>query len=291
MAGVAGGVPSAEASPRFCPSCGSPVPPNARFCPYCAAPQPGALGATGPPSGFAPIPPLSSPFGRVTSRVSPAEGADRDRTITGLLLLGIGFALSWIPYILYIGGLLALIGIIFLFLGRRGFGQLHHRNVVIGGVLFVLTLLAGIIVAVGFVAGVISQLPSPGTSLSGFGAMLESDLATLFLATLVVGILAALSQVIMVYALADPTTRILLWAGFVSGAVLTGLIYLILFPEIATAVTQATSGTTFNAGPLSQLETTEDLLGLIKVVPSMLFAWAYFRCRTWAMIQGGTPIR
>ncbi len=281
-----------EPSPRFCPNCGASVPPHASFCPRCGTLQPGISRLGSAPSSSSPPPgPLSSWTGPAAPYLSSAVAADRSRTVTGLLLLVIGFALDWIPYIDVIGGLLALIGIIFVFLGRRGYGPLHHRYVVIGGILFVLTVVAGIIFGAAFVAAIFSQVPPAGSSLSSFGSALQSDLATLFIGTAVLGVLGALSQVIMVYALADPTTRTLLWAGFAAGAVLSIVVLVVIWPAVATAVSQATSGTTLNMGPIDQLETAADLLGLTKVVAAVLFAWAYLRCRNWALGQATTPVR
>ncbi len=232
-----------------------------------------------------------APYSRGTTTpgsVSPNVARDRDWTVTGLLLLVIGFALGWIPYISVVGGLLALVGIILVFLGRRGYGPLHRRYVVIGAALLILALLADFTLSISFVLGIVSLTPpSPGSNLSSLGAAITADLATLVIGTAVLGVLASLSRVIMVYALADHAARNLLWLGFITGTVLSVVVFVIVWPEIATAVSQATSGTTFNVGPLNQLETTLDLLGLTGVVPSALFAWAYFRCRARALSDAG----
>lgn len=289
-------------SARFCIRCGAALPVNSIFCPSCGAAQPLVPGlggvSPGPPiptpppaAGRSPLDVLASPGPPMPYSIPSFIARDRDRTVTGLLLLVIGFALSWIPYVDVIGGLLALIGIILVFLGRAGFGPIHHRDVVIGGVLYLLTLLGVLILAVSFVAAIISAAPAPGAPLSSLGATLTSDLMYFLVGAAVLGILGALGQVIMVYGLADRTTRGLLWLGFVAGTVLPIVSLLILWPDIATAVSQATSGTSLNLAPLNQIEATENLLSLTKVVPSVLFAWAYYRCRSWAIAIGNTPLR
>lgn len=215
---------------------------------------------------------------------------DRSRSVTGLTLLVIGFCLAWIPYLSVIGGLISLIGIIYLILGRRGFGEPHRRYVVAGGLLFLLTILASIALAVGFVVALFGQVSvsSSGTAVFNEGG-LRADLDALFVGAAVVGIIGGLSEVVLVYGLSDHTTRILLWAGFVTSIALSLLTFLILYPQVATAVAQATSGSTFNSGPISSLETRSDLLGVAKVLPSLLFAWAYYRVRAEAVRRTNDP--
>lgn len=215
---------------------------------------------------------------------------DRSRTITGLMLLVVGFFLAWIPFVSILGGLISLIGIIILILGRQGFGEPHRRYVVIGGLLFLLTIIASIALVIGFIIALLGQVslsPSGTTVLNQSG--LRADLYALFIGAAVVGIIAGLSEVVMVYALSDHTTRILLWVGFVTSVALSLLTLVILFPQVATAVTQATSGTTFHAGPIDSLETESDLLGATKVLPSLLFAWAYIRARKEAIRRTNDP--
>src|SRR5947209_19568709 len=54
-----------------------------------------------------------------------------DNTRTGLLLLIIGLALSWIPFIGGLAGLVALIGALLVILGRGAFGREHARNTIL----------------------------------------------------------------------------------------------------------------------------------------------------------------
>jgi len=214
---------------------------------------------------------------------------DRDRTVTGLLLLVIGIALSWIPYVSFLGAILAFVGIILVILGRFAYGEEHHRYVVAGGVLFVVTILASVGLAIGLVAALAGQVTVSGSSVSLESGALQSDFQAFFIGAAVVGIIGGLSRVIMVYGLSDRTTRILLWAGFVSSIALSIVVLLILYPQIVNAVNQATSGSTVNTGPITNLQTEATLLGLTNILPSLLFAWAYWRVREEAINRTASP--
>jgi hypothetical protein len=191
--------------------------------------------------------------------------------------------LSWIPYLDFIGDILVLIGVILVILGRRGFGDDHRRNVVVGGLLFFLTIIATVALAVWFAVTLIGQAGASGATLSSLGSALNSDLAALFVGAAVIGVIGGLAQVIIPYALSDRETRILLWAAYLISVALSIVILVVLYPEIASAVSQATSGSKFNRGPIDSLETTSTLLGVSKAIPSLLFAWAYWRAREEAM--------
>ena len=288
----------------FCPRCGNPLVPGANFCQRCGSPvTAGAPGAAPPPPG-APLasaaPGLPPPMYPMAPGYAPLPpGAvfvpsvvvrDRDRTVEGLLLIVIGIALSWIPYVDIIGGLIALIGIILVFMGRRAYGPDHHRDVVAGGALFVVSILASVGLGIGLVVAFLGAATVSSSGTVTFNASaLQGDLQVFFIAAAVVGIIGGLSQVILVYALSDRTTRILLWAGFVLSIALSLIILFILYPQVVTAVSQATSGSTYNAGPINSLDNESDLLGALKVVPSVLFAWAYWRAREVAISRAASP--
>ena len=286
-----------------CPRCGTPYVPGAKFCQVCGTPAPytvpGGVPSPGaplssaaplfpppltpPPPGWAPLPPGAIYVPSTVVR-------DRDRTVEGLLFIVIGTAISWIPYVDIIGGLIALIGIILVFMGRRAYGPEHHRDVLAGGILFLITILASIGLAIALVSALLSAatVSSTGTVTFNSSALIGALQAT-FIAAAVVGILGGLSRVIMVYALSDKTTRILLWAGFVLSVTISILVLLIIYPQVVSAVNSATSGSSFNNGPINSLSTESDLLGAINIVPSLLFAWAYWRAREEAVSRTASP--
>ena len=287
-----------------CPRCGFPLVPGANFCQGCGAPVSASAPGGVPSPGAAPLPsawPVTPPtaFAAPPGYAALPPGAvfvpstvvrDRERTIEGLLFIVIGIALSWIPYLDIIGGLIALIGIILVFMGRRAYGPEHHRDVVAGGVLFLVSILATIGLAIALVAALLSAATVSTTGSVTFNASaFEGDLQVFFIGVAVVGIIGGLSEVILVYALSDKTTRILLWAGFFTSTAVSILVLVILYPQIVTAVNSATSGTSFNSGPINALSTESDLLGVLKIVPSVLFAWAYWRARDEAVNRAGSP--
>jgi len=287
-----------------CPRCGTPFVPGANFCQGCGSPvaimAPGGL----PPPGAAPLPSAGPGFPPPTFGAPPGyallpPGAvfvpstvvrDRDRTVEGLLFLVIGIAVSWIPYVDIIGGLIALIGVILVFMGRRAYGPEHHRDVLAGGVLFVVSILASIGLAVALVAALLGAATvSTSGSVTFNSSALEGALQVAFVGAAVVGIIGGLSRVILVYALSDRTSRILLWAGFFLSVALSIVVLLILYPQVVTAVNSATSGTSFNDAPISSLSTESSLLGATNIVPAVLFAWAYWRAREEALSRTASP--
>jgi hypothetical protein len=156
-------------------------------------------------------------------------------------------------------------------------------------VLFVISILATVGLTIGLVVALLGQVTVTGTSVSLASGALQSDFQVFFIGAAVVGILGGLSRVILVYGLSDQTTRILLWAGFFASIVLSIVILAVLYPQIVNAVNQATSGSTVNTGPITNLQNESTLLGLTNVLPAFLFAWAYWRCREAAIARTASP--
>ena len=59
-----------------------------------------------------------------------ARKTNIDRTKTGLLLVIAGILLGPIPYVTYIGLILAIIGVIIVIIGRDPFGSSHSNYVI-----------------------------------------------------------------------------------------------------------------------------------------------------------------
>jgi len=277
-----------------CGSCGGTNPAGARYCNSCGAYLSRSVAEPAPPAGpGAPPPPgapaLPSSFGtaydtapRQYTQLDEEEGTARGRTVTGLSLLIVGFALGWIPYVSIIAGILALIGLIFLFLGRWGFDYRHHSYVVGGIFLLFLTLVAAFFVTIGFVFAVAGDAQTT-SSLSSLSATIQGQFDAFLIATAVLGIISGFAHVLIPYGLADRRTQGLLWAAFAFQLVISVVVLVLILPMVNSAVASALSGTTFDPGPINDLQTTSTIYGALAVFPSLVFAWAYYRARSTAL--------
>lgn len=111
-----------------CPKCGHVNDDTASFCTNC-----------GNPLTAAPQPVYDYNVRKAT-----------ERTKTGLLLLIIGFLVSLVPFIDFIGIILAIVGVILIYMGAWVFGGEHRSFVLWSIVLYVLILIVG-----GAVVGII----------------------------------------------------------------------------------------------------------------------------------------
>src|SRR2546426_7467820 len=102
------------------------------FCVNCGSAL--SAGAGGAPAAATPMYPPAMPG--LPSAWDAERRKQIDRTKTGLLLLLIGGLISWIPLIGVVGGLLLLIGAIFLIIGRKTFCSTHAPDVAISILLF-----------------------------------------------------------------------------------------------------------------------------------------------------------
>ncbi|MGD0250564.1 MAG: zinc ribbon domain-containing protein [Thermoplasmata archaeon] len=262
----------------FCPSCGLVSAPDARFCSGCGR----SLGAAPPgfpnvgggttdaiPYGYPPaFPPPVGP-----TRIDQA----RDRTRLGLLFLIIGLALGWIPYIGALGGILSIIGLILVFMGREGFGPAHRWFVVLGAALFVIAFLITIIGSVVIVFSIVGEFADTTLSNAQIGSAVQNAVLGIFVLALVAAILSGLAHVFVVFDLGDDRNRIVLWVGFVASITISVAIFAIVYPQLSNAISQATSGSTLNSTPITNLENESTLLGLLQGIPALLFLVAYYR--------------
>lgn len=220
-----------------------------------------------------PAPP--APWGNAGAPLATFQ--DRDRTRTGVLLLAIGVGIAWIPYVGGIGGLLALIGVILVFVGRRGFDEPHRRSVVIGGVLLVVGFLSTIVLA-GFIVGaVLSAGTAPGANPQAVFNATAAVLNQIALGGLIVGVIGGVGQLLMVYQLGDPLARQLLILGLIASLVIASLIYLVELPQISRALTNPGPNFAADQATLNQLQAQLQLDSVARIIPSLIFAVAYYR--------------
>ena len=98
-----------------CPKCQAVSPAGATFCFRCGSSLAGAPPISSPPPASAAPPPFAPTdeailAGPVAPALTYEARRDIDRTRTGVMLLAIGAALSWIPVIGLLGGLISLAG-------------------------------------------------------------------------------------------------------------------------------------------------------------------------------------
>lgn len=271
-------------NPGTCPHCGAPVQPDQGFCADCGT----ALLARG---GLAPGPGLTGDSYRPVQEADILGLGPRPETPstqTGLLLMIIGFALGWIPYVSIVAAIIALVGLVFLWIGRGEFGAAHRRDVHLGIALVVLAFLVELVGALAFVGAVVSAASAPDQTVSGVGASFRADLAGLFVTTVVVAALGTVGYASLPYSLADRTSQGLLWTAPVVAVALSSVAVAILWPELSSAIAAATSGSSINTGPILALDTKATLLGALQIVPNMMFLTAYYRVRN-RLVAGRRP--
>jgi hypothetical protein len=207
-----------------------------------------------------------------------------NQTITGLLLMMLGFALAWIPFVDFVGGILILVGLIYLWSGRTELGRVHSEEVKVGVVL----LLVGIVVAVVGAIALFAATFSFNVTFNGTQATVTHPAVSLALqaaVAIVITVGAGLSAACWVklpFSLADPTARTLLLVG---GALEVAFAALYSVSEVqALAAAQSVFSTGPSPGPLP----SPLLVGLFLVVPNLVFLLAYFRIRK-RLLDGELP--
>lgn len=236
--------------------------------------------APGPPPPPLPPPPPPSLGGPWVSGTPPAvETKEFDRTLLGLLLAIIGFLLVWIPDVDIVGGLLVLVGAFLIFLGRRGFGERHRRSVAAGVALILIGLVGTFLAAVIYALSIVAAAVMPGVTIAQIGSQISGDLTFFVAATATLGILTVVGEILLVYQLADPRARQILWAGLAAQIAAAAGVIVIVLPAVSSAISQATSTGTLNLAPINALETKAQLVELVGAIPALLFAWGYYRTR------------
>jgi hypothetical protein len=231
------------ATARYCLSCGNAL--------VAAAPQ------VTPPVGSVPQPPPYPYNASVAAYWEYHRAGKIDNTKTGLLLLIIGLALSWIPFIGAIGGLVALIGALLVILGREAFGPEHARDAILALIVFIVGI--GVTI-VGFLAlffTTIAFRASPGSIVQPF--------AWFGVLTIIGGAVTGLSEVLLTYALQLSTGRVLLWTAYAASIAISIVNLFFILPI-------------FNE-PGGFLFPAIFVTALLGIIPAMLYAAAYYLAR------------
>lgn len=284
-----------QAGWTFCTNCGGPLPPSGSAPWTASPPPPPAYPAQAPAPAYPGYPasptypayPGTSPYGYGAPLWEITRQKQIRNTKTGVLLLLIGALISWLPYVGFIGGFCTLIGAILVIIGRRAFGSMHQRNVVISILLFIVGIA---FIVIGAVVAAVVAFSAPTTSEQQLTAALLTALTDILVIAVIGSAISGLAGVFFTYALQKKEGRIILWAAYGGSIGIQLAILYVVFPQLpriageiahsaitnhaidATAISSAISNATF-------------AINLLTVVPSLLFAAANYLA--WTRINRG----
>lgn len=233
---------------------------TARYCLTCGTPLVAGAPPITPPIASVPQQP-PYPYGSAAAYWEHNRAGKIDNTKTGLLLLVIGLALSWIPLIGAIGGLVALIGALLVILGREAFGREHARNAILALVVFFVGIGVTIVGSVILFFLAFSYRAGPGS-------IVQSSFAWIGVASIIGGAVTGVSEVLLTYALQLNTGRILLWTAYAASIAVSIVNFLFILPLFG--------GTGLLAFPVFPAILLTSFLGII---PALLYAVAYYLAR------------
>ncbi len=209
----------------------------------------------------------------------------RNHTWTGLRLMVIGFLLSWIPVISYVGALLLLMGVAFLWFGRRAFSGAHRPWVARGTVVLAVGLAGLLVVEIFFQLAAGSLTAQAGQSVAAALATFRWDLAFLVVGSFVFTTVCAFGFVALPYGRADGVARGILWSGFGAALVLALVEFSTFWNEFSAVIASAQAGS-WDPTPIMNVSAQLLWFGILQVVPYSLFAWGYLRVRS-RLFPGG----
>ncbi len=233
------------ATARYCLTCGTPL---------VVAPP------TMPPVFSMPQQPPYPYYGSAAGYWEHHLAGKIDNTKTGLLLLIIGLALSWIPFIGAVGGLVALIGALLVILGREAFGREHSRNAILALIVFFVGIGVTIVGIVALFFATFSYRAGPST-------LVQPSFAWLGVITIIGGGVTGISEVLLTYALQPSSGRILLWTAYATSIAISIVNFLFTVPFFNG------TGTGLLVFP------TVFLTIFLGIIPALLYAAAYYLAR------------
>lgn len=252
-------------APLSCTRCGYQNQPGYQYCSNCGAPLSATAGVGVPYGAPAPGPYAAPAYVPYPGSVDYERTRQIDRTKTGVLLLLIGSLLTAVPIISVVGFLLIFIGVILVIVGRKAFGPIHSRNILVSIVLFIVGILVVIAVAVIGALANIGSVIGPGGTVNITPAFLAATASSALLAGIASAIILGIAEVLFTYALQAQNGRLLLWAAYGANIALAIALYLLLSPLYRAVVT---------TGDYNAVAVTQQTYSLLNAIPALLFAGA-----------------
>ncbi len=274
----------------ICDKCGAVNTVGARFCSNCANPlvpttQP--LRELGASMGGAPA--IRSPAYDYAAVFQDQQTREVGRTKTGLLLIMFGIILGPLPYVNFLGGILAIVGAVLVILGRRAFGETHSQNTIWSIVIYCVGIVIVIAASVAFTSSVVSaSVNAGGVNGATLAQTLASSFDGLLVGAAVGGAVIGLANVLFTYAIQNHTGRVLLWCGYAASIAVSIIEFIIIGPLISNAASQSFTGTTYDPAPFSTLQIQLQAVALLGFIPAGLYATAFYLA--WSRIDQGEAV-
>ncbi len=209
-----------------------------------------------------------------------------DRSKSGLLLLLIGLIVGVIPLVGIFGFILALIGTIFLILGRRAFGDKHSKYVLLSVGAYIFGYVVVGFALLSFILTLTSAAASGTvTDRATVVTIVSSATNTLLIGLIVGGLITAFAYVLVTYAIQSKVGRILLWSAYGISLAIGVAIYVIFSPQIPSVINASIVSGTFSSGPLNDFQARISSFRLLNVISFGLYALSYYL--VWSRINRG----
>ncbi len=273
-----------SASNSTCPKCGSSNPPGAQFCAKCGNALSAAPGGSGP--SMAPGAPYGAqPYGYTASVWELEKRKQIDRTRTGLLVLLIGIIVGSLPAVGIIGVILIIIGAILVILGRKAFGPEHARNVMISILIFFVGIVIVIAAGLVFVAAIVSAYTTNRSNPAAAADSVRVAFNNLLILVIVGAAISGIAYILFTYAIQNRMGRMVLFIAYAVGVAVQIAVYALISPAVSDAVARSVVGGTFDPAPFRDLQARAQILGLLGIIPSAIYAFAYYL--VWSRVSRG----
>ena len=170
-------------------------------------------------------------------------------------------------------------------MGRKAFGDVHARNVIVSLVLFIVGIAAAIFAFIAFFSAIIVGAIAGITGTQPTLESIRNAVTGYYVSAIAVSAVLGIAEVLFIYALQNPQGKLLLWGAFAVSIVLQISIYVVISGGLAAALAEAFATTTPNVAPISALMNQTSWLSYLSVIPAALFAAADYI--VWSRINRG----
>lgn len=250
-------------------------------CPYCLASNPITASVCETCGKSLTEAPQNNPAGTYSKANNNVKfDGDISNTITGLLLLGIGTGIAWIPYVQYFAIFLNLIGVILIFLNRHSFETKHSTYVILSIAIYLVAFVIGVIIAVAGVLSIVTTTSFSTLSLSQQESLIRGQMQTIILGTIIAGMIGSIAYFTITYGLQDEKGKLLLLIGLVSYFIVEAIIGAFLYSYTTAILNSTFSNNSFHQSNLTSFSGDLTLYSMLTVIPMVTYAIAYLRIRS-----------